>query len=123
MRRRACVALGAILVLGGCGGGDGEGEATCREDQRKSAELAVVSSLYERGELGPKEEVQAELDELAETNGEDSFFDDDGRLLSWYELERSQQSLLADWWENDPDVDRMAFEQQKEARARVAPDC
>jgi hypothetical protein len=123
--RRASGAIAlAALVLAGCGGnGDGSASDRCREDQRKSAELAVIASLYDRGELGPKARVRAKLDRLAARNHEDPFFDADGRLLSYYELRPSQRSLLAGWWANDPDVDRVAFDALRAARERVQPDC
>lgn len=124
MARGAPAALVATLVflLAACGG-DEASSGTCREDQRKSAELAAIAYLYERGDLGPKEQIRAELDELAEMNGVEPFFDRSGRLLSWYELAPEQRSLLARWWSNDSDVDRVAFDARQAARDRVEPDC
>jgi hypothetical protein len=121
---RAPAALAATLVLAlvGCGGDDTAAES-CRENQRKAAELAVIAHLYDTGELGPKSEIRVELDGMARTNGVDPFFDADGRLLSWYELEPGQRSLLARWWANDPDVDRVAFDARTAARERIEPDC
>jgi hypothetical protein len=122
VRAPAALAATLALALAGCGGDD-EAAANCREDQRKSAELAVIAHLYDVGELGAKTEIRAELDRMARANGVERFFDRDGRLLSWYELRPDQRSLLARWWANDADVDRAAFDARTGARERVEPDC
>lgn len=103
------------MTLGACGGDDdGEARQTCIANAENAAAAAVVARMYEQGELGPKEQVQDELG--------DGFFDDDGAMIPWEQLDADEQSTLANWWTSDR-IDALAGDEIEEAREDLDPDC
>ena len=109
----AAVAL-AIVVAPACGGD--EEAADCVAQAYNAAEAAAVAELYERGELGSKEEIQAEL----EHDGM-RFFDGDS-MIAYDELSEAEQNQLVAWFSNGP-IGRQTEVARARAVERSEPDC
>jgi hypothetical protein len=113
----------AALVLGlGCGGGDKEAKQRCFDDAYNAAEAAVVARAYDKGKLGSRKQVEAELG-IPERPGSD-YFDSEGHLIPYRKLPddaHKRQFLL--WMNADADVDRVTYDARQKAKANARPDC
>lgn len=76
-----------------------------------------MARLYERGELGPKEEVQAGLD------GEGMEFFDGDRMIRYEELSEEERNQLVAWFTNGPISEETEDERERAADAVDPDDC
>jgi hypothetical protein len=121
---RALALTVVAVALSGCGGDDEAEAQRCRAEAERAAEAAVVARLYEQGRLGPKAEVRRELESTQiDDGGLLVFFDEDGHMLPWAELDDDERNALAFWWSNDPEIYERTFEAREQARENVDPDC
>ena len=117
-RKGGATALAAVALAlaGGCGGEEAADPA-CLSQAHNAAEAAAVAELYERGELGPKEDVRAQL-----SYDGMQFFDGDGGMIPYARLSREERNQLVAWFSNGP-----VSEQTEDARERAVdeadPDC
>jgi hypothetical protein len=117
--RRLGAAATLVLALAfapGCGGDDAGANDDCVRQARNAAEAAAVADLYERGELGSKEEIQADLDQEGM-----EFFDGD-RMIPYEELSQDEQNQLVAWFSNGP-ISEETEQERERAAAEVDPDC
>ena len=116
-RLGAAATLVALLLAPGCGGDDSSASSDCLTQARNAAEAAAVAELYERGELGPKAEVQAGLD------GEGMEFFDGDRMIRYEELGEEERNQLVAWFTNGPISEETEDERERAADAVDPDDC
>jgi hypothetical protein len=118
----AVVAMLALFVSAGCGGGeDGEPSTQCKAETENAARAAVIAEAYEQGRIGTKAQVDAAFP------GDQSLFDADGHMLQYSELKGIMAARFDEWVANGPyihgEVQREAFAAQEQVREDGWPDC
>lgn len=117
----AVVAMLALLVSAGCGGGDGEPSTQCKAETENAARAAVIAEAYEQGRIGTKAEVDAAFP------GDESLFDADGHMLEYSALKGITRARFDEWVANGAyirgDVQLEADLAMKQVRDDGWPDC
>ena len=112
----AALAVVALALAAGCGGEEAA-DPSCLSQAYNAAEAAAVAELYERGELGPKEDVQAQL-----SYDGMQFFDGDGGMIPYGRLSRAERNQLVAWFSNGP-VSEETEAAREQAVDEADPDC
>ena len=114
-------AFAALVVLVGCSGEHKQTKQACLDEAYNAAEAAAVARLYYQGKLGSQKKVEAELGVPGRPGS--SFFDSQGRLVPYAELDRAHKIQFLTWMHNDARVAEKTFEARQAARANANPDC
>lgn len=111
-----------LLAAAGCG--DDEPSAAyraCRAETENAARAEVVRIAYEQGRIGTRAEIEADLPAAKE------FFDAEGNMLRYEELDGITRSRFDRWVANDDylagPVQREAFAAQDRVADQGWPGC
>jgi hypothetical protein len=109
------VALGAGLLVSGCGGGSKNAD-NCGAAAFDRADAAVVAKAYDAGKIGTRATVERKL-------GGAAFFTSDDHLKPFLKLTSVQQGQFDDWMRHDPAVLGATLDEQNAIATRISQRC